>query len=209
VSETTTAETSTTTPDAGITTGGETLITAPEAAAPASADAGTATADAAKGAEGEQQAAQPAQADVPFEPRVPEGMTLDTAAVSEFQALVKEAGLSHEAAQKVADIAIGMQTRMAEQHRTTVASWAEQARADKEIGGEQLPEQLGFARRALDQFGTPELRRVLDESGLGNHPELIRVMARAGKALADDAFIAGRTTGPVKTLEQKLYPTMN
>jgi hypothetical protein len=63
------------------------------------------------------------------------------------------------------------------------AEWAAAAVADKEYGGDMLTDSLVTAKKALDAFGTPELRTLLNDSRLGNHPEVIRFMVRAGKAL--------------------------
>ena len=42
---------------------------------------------------------------------------------------------------------------------------------------------------ALKAFATPELRELLQKSGLGNHPEIIRFMYRAGKAISTDDYV--------------------
>jgi hypothetical protein len=57
-------------------------------------------------------------------------------------------------------------------------------------------------------FGTPELRTLLNESGLGNHPEVIRMMYRAGKAISEDRFVAPSAGGPTgsKDFAKSLYP---
>jgi hypothetical protein len=54
------------------------------------------------------------------------------------------------------------------------------------------------AKKALDAFGTTELRSLLNESGLGNHPEVIRFMFRAGKAISEDSMVTG-TKGEAKS----------
>ena len=69
---------------------------------------------------------------------------------------------------------------------------------DKEFGGEKLSENLSTAKKALDQFGTPELRSLLNESGLGNHPEFIRFMFRAGKSISEDRYV-GQANGAAPT----------
>lgn len=61
-------------------------------------------------------------------------------------------------------------------------AWAQAAKADPEIGQQNLERSLAFARYALDRFGDPELYGYLDDSGLGNHPEIIRMFKRAGEA---------------------------
>ena len=39
------------------------------------------------------------------------------------------------------------------------------------------------------KFGTDALKSLLTESGLGNHPEVIRFMYRAGKAISEDSYV--------------------
>jgi len=69
--------------------------------------------------------------------------------------------------------------------------WVEASTTDKEFGGEKLTENLSVAKKALDAFGSPELRTLLNESGLGNHPEIIRILYRAGKAISEDQMVSG------------------
>jgi hypothetical protein len=61
-----------------------------------------------------------------------------------------------------------------------IRGWAERSRADPEIGGDEA---LQVARSMVSEFGEPSLKRTLDQTGLGNHPEVIRLLTRAGKAL--------------------------
>lgn len=139
----------------------------------------------------------------------PEGMDLDADAVTEFGALAKELGLDKANAQRVADIAIKMQQRAVEQHQETVSVWADQARADKEFGGDKFDASMATAKRALTEFGSPELLAVLESSGLGNHPDMVRAFYRIGKAIGDDSFVPGRQGAPEKPVANRMFPTMN
>ncbi len=58
--------------------------------------------------------------------------------------------------------------------------WAEQTKNDPEIGGRNLKRALKDAAYALDRFGDWELYGYLDDSGLGNHPDVIRLFSKAG-----------------------------
>jgi hypothetical protein len=60
------------------------------------------------------------------------------------------------------------------------------------------------AKKALDAFGTAELRSLLNESGLGNHPEVIRFMFRAGKAISEDSMVTG-TKGEAKSARPRSF----
>jgi hypothetical protein len=139
----------------------------------------------------------------------PEGVTLDTAAVEEFSAIAKELGLEQGKAQAIADVAVKMQQRQAEAQQALVTSWVEQVKVDKEIGGDKFAENLAVARKALETFGTPELQDVLNMTGLGNHPEVIRAFYKAGKAISEDRFIPGSPKGPEMDLAKRMFPTMN
>jgi len=73
--------------------------------------------------------------------------------------------------------------------------WAEDARADTEIGGAQFEANLAVAQKGLEQF-FPELKEHLDITGLGNHPAVIKGFMRIGKAISQDKFLPG---GPTPT----------
>jgi hypothetical protein len=144
----------------------------------------------------------------------PEEIQLDTELIGEFKAKAKDMGLTQDKAQEVVDLGVKLQqkwqaTQMQaiEQART---QWVEQANSDKEFGGEKLTENLSVAKKALDTFGTPELKQLLNDSGLGNHPEIIRAFYRAGKSISEDRFVGGGN-GPSGSVDpaKVLFPTMN
>ena len=127
-----------------------------------------------------------------YEFKAPEGRAFDPEVIAEYSKVAKELNLSQEAAQRVLDsVGPKLAERQAAQIEAVRNGWADSSKADKEFGGEKLSENLGVAKRALDQFGTSELRALLNESGLGNHPEVIRFMYRAGKAISEDKVITG------------------
>jgi hypothetical protein len=130
-----------------------------------------------------------------YEFKAPEGKEFDSETLTAFSEVAKEANLSQEAAQKLLDkMGPTLAQRQMEQFESIKNDWAQSAQSDKEFGGEKLNENLAVAKKALDSFGTPELRTLLNESGLGNNPEVIRFMYRAGKAISEDKFV-GSTTG--------------
>lgn len=140
----------------------------------------------------------------------PEGVELDGVAVTEFTSIAKELKLSTADAQRVADVAIKMAQRQAEETAKTVKEWADQCRADKEIGGENLDANVAIAQKAIDTFGTPALKAILSQSGWGNHPEFVRFAYKAGKAISDDTFVKGGNPGSSnegKSLAERMYPT--
>lgn len=175
-------------------------------AAPASTEA-TANAEAAG-----TQESKPAEPAVPesYDLKMPEGVELDKAAADEFTAIAKELKLDQATAQKLADVAAKQAQRQAEGHAKLVESWVEQVKTDKDIGGDKLNENLAVARKALESFGTPELKDVLNSTGFGNHPEVIRAFYKIGKAISEDRFVAGSPkSGAANDPAKKLFPNMN
>jgi hypothetical protein len=152
-----------------------------------------------------------AQVPEKYEFQMPEDVELDSDAAAEFSALAKELKLPAAEAQKVADIAIRMAQRQAEQTAKVVKEWADQSRADKEFGGDNLDANLAVAKKAIAAFGSEELKVLLSTTGLGNHPEFIRFALKAGKAMSDDTFVKGGQPGATNavSLEKRLYPNMN
>ena len=115
---------------------------------------------------------------------------LDPEVLTAFGEVAKELDLPQEAAQKVLDkVAPVMQARQAQQVENAKTEWAENSQSDKEFGGENLNANLEIAKSALNAFGTDPLKQLLSESGLGNHPEVIRFMYRAGKAISEDSYV--------------------
>jgi hypothetical protein len=153
--------------------------------------------------------AEAAQAAVDYDLGLPEGVDVDQAAADDLISIAKEAKLEPAVVQRLASVAVAMQQRAAEQHAAMTAAWVNDVKADPDIGGDKLPEALGFARKALDAFGTPELRSLLDQTGLGNHPELVRAFVKAGKAMSDDGFVSGRSHIAEQDVAKKLFPSMN
>ena len=115
---------------------------------------------------------------------------LDPEVLTAFGEVAKELDLPQEAAQKVLDkvapVIQAKQAKVLEQVRT---DWANESQSDEEFGGENLNSNLEVAKSALNAFGTDPFKQLLQESGLGNHPEVIRFMYRAGKAISEDGYV--------------------
>ena len=148
-----------------------------------------------------------------YDIKVPDGMTLDDAAFADFEPVARELNLSNEQAQKLADIYSKRMTdvaqRQQESWKETTAKWVDDVKADKEIGGTNLDASVRHAQAALAKFGTPELKAQMDATGMGNHPELVRVFARIGKAMAEDTFVQSSRDGVQSDPAKKMFPSMN
>lgn len=123
----------------------------------------------------------------------PDGVELDATALDSFKPIAKELNLTQEQAQRIVDIQAETAQRWAEgvqQHVIdTRLGWRESAQADPEIGGEKFAENLAAAKHGLDTFGTAELKKLLDETGVGDHPEVVRFFYKVGKANSEHDFV--------------------
>lgn len=95
--------------------------------------------------------------------------------------------------------------KQAQQTRTQQENWAQQTR---ESLGVNWQEEVSHAVHAADVFGGPELRQLLEETGLGNHPAIVRTFAHIAKRMREDISLGASTMAPAdKTFTQALYGT--
>lgn len=145
----------------------------------------------------------------------PEGVQLDDEVLGEFKTLGKELNLSQDQAQKVADLGVKLSQKWASDQAESVQAlrkdWLDTTKGDKEIGGDNLPQTLSAAKRALDAFGSPALIELFNQTGLGDHPELVRFAAKAGQAISEDKLVSaeGEAKPAPKSHAQRIFPNSN
>jgi hypothetical protein len=140
-------------------------------------------------------AAKPAaEAEVVYEFTAPEGVTLDQAQVEKFTVLAKELKLPADKAQTLVDLVTEVEVQRREQHETLKTKWADEIKADKVLGGDKLDETLATAKKVyslLPEKEATEFKALMDLSGFGNHPSMVRLLHAVGTALSEDKFVAG------------------
>lgn len=142
---------------------------------------------------------------------LPEGVELDEKLMNEVKPLFEEVGMTKDQAQKFVDLHAKVvqegARQQAEQFSELVNGWQKQAKADKEFGGDKFDENVGVARSAVDKLGTPEFKQLMEDHGVGNHPEMIRFMWNVGKLMKEDT--PGQSGGPSTPQKDRvsiLYP---
>ncbi|API59634.1 hypothetical protein BSL82_10150 [Tardibacter chloracetimidivorans] len=141
----------------------------------------------------------------------PDGVTLDAEVLDEFKAFAKEHNLPQAEAQKYVDTAIKLQEKWSQAQADAIVEirgdWLKSSQTDKEFGGDKLETSLATAKRGLEAYGSKELASFLDETGLGNHPEIIRLLVKAGATVSEDRFVAGGGAAHgARDLASRLYP---
>ena len=135
--------------------------------------------------------------------KMPKDMPVDEALLNDFKPLAKEMDLSQEKAQKLIDlyaenVAPLMVQRQTEAWNGQLEAWKAECQADQEIGGDRFEPAVLEAKRVINTLGTQELKKVFDDYGLGNNPELVRVFSRMAKYLKEDTVIDGNPAGQAK-----------
>ena len=130
--------------------------------------------------------------EVTYDFKAPEGIELNPEDLGEFTKIAKDLKLPADKAQGLVDLVAKREQARAEAFTKTVNDWAEQVKADKELG---TPESLASAAKVIDTFGTPELKAVLNSTGLGNHPEVVRLAVKIGKAISEDKIVGAAGSG--------------
>ena len=139
---------------------------------------------------------------------LPEDFSFNEETLSDYHTFAKENKLTQDQAQRGVDMVAKMKEAEMSQWVEQQKSWVEDAKSDAEYGGEKFDENISIAVKARDSFGTPEFNEMLDTSGLGNHPEMIRFLNRVGKAISEDSVVVGGAKTTSKTREAVLYPSM-
>jgi len=136
---------------------------------------------------------------------MPEGIAVDEELLSALGPDFRELGLTNGEAQKLADRFIAIQQERAQARGQnwgeTVSKWADDAKADPDIGGRRWEGTVRDSRRFVNSMGTPALREYLEASGGGNHPELIRIFAKAGALIREDDPATGGAGGTGKPVD--------
>lgn len=146
---------------------------------------------------------------VDFDLKFPDGVEADKALAEEFKKFAQELKLDGSAAQKSFEhllksrgaVLTGAKEKAAEAHRQRVTEWSEALKADKEFGGAKFDQNVIVAKKALTKFGNPEFQKFLNTTGLGSHPELVKMLYRVGQAISEDSVAV--TTGIESAKQQE------
>lgn len=143
---------------------------------------------------------------------VPEGVEIKEDDLAEFSEVAKELNLNQTQAQRLIDLeskrAEASQNAMQEAFETQQEQWVKELKDDKEFGGDNFDRNMGLAVKVVNKFGDPELKEVLNSSGMGNNPALAKMFNKIGKAISEDSLDSDsdNNTGTEKSLADRLYP---
>ena len=118
--------------------------------------------------------------------------------------IAKELGLSRDQARKLYQNGGALvKAQQMQQRNAMIQQWNEQIQADPEVGGANLEGAKANFRRALETFGSPELRTLLAQNPIYQVPEVFKFFAKAGKAISSDNEFAKGNGGAPNQLSDK------
>lgn len=128
--------------------------------------------------------------------QAPDGFVLDPALATEFLPLANELGLGKEGAGKLAAFQAQIQNKYMTEFTKEVTAWEESARSDTELSKGNFDENISVAKAGMDALGaTDKVKELLRTTGLGNHPDIIRMFYRAGRQLGEGTNGGGNSGG--------------
>lgn len=131
--------------------------------------------------------------------KLPEGLKeeqLDKAKVDVWRKEMHEAGIPKAAAERL------LSKYLSEEFGATqaaITARTKQAEADemavKEAFGVKYDEKVNFARFALREFGDDNLVNLLENTGMGSNPAVVKFFSAIGEKLSDDKARGGNSGG--------------
>lgn len=149
-----------------------------------------------------------------------EGFKPDEALVGKLKPLFKELGLDSAKAQKLVDAYAGHQGELSKnaekdaekQFADLKDGFLKDLKADKELGGKNFDATIALTKKAIAKYGDPELTKLFETTGMGNHPAMVRFVAKVARDMAEDSVGAARGGGaPAADKNEalwELYPSM-
>jgi hypothetical protein len=147
--------------------------------------------------------------------KLPDGMELDAELTGEFSSIAKEMKLS----QAKADKFMGMGVKLSQKLQQNFENAIKEAQGnrikeiktmlntDPEIGGANLKSTLLEANEAYKAFVSEEAANVLAETGLNNHPAIVKMFRDIGRQVKGDT-IKGLGSPKHQRTAEDWYPSM-
>ena len=133
-------------------------------------------------------------------PETPEGYDFGTEPGDErlnfYRAAVHKLGLTQDQATNMLKIYAAVEEEQAKSETRANADYAVNSQIElKREWGTNYDSKIDMAQRAFAQFSSPEFSKLMDETGLGNHPELLKAFSKIGEMLGDDHLVVGSGIG--------------
>lgn len=141
-----------------------------------------------------------------YEFKLPDGYVANEELTTQAQSFFKDNKFSPAQAQAAIDFHAEYLKKHSEAWIDTVVNWEKEAKSDKEFGGKNYDANVGVVRKVISEYGDDDLRQVLNDYGIGNHPAVLRSYLKIGQALGEAGAPKPETSnGGQESLAQVFY----
>lgn len=144
--------------------------------------------------------------------KAPEGFELDPTLGTEFMALLNTEKDPVKLAQGLIELSAKANTLASEkgsqEFDAVQDNWKKATKEDPEIGGANYDKNLASTKAVIDRFGGPKLQEAIELTGIGNHPEFVRLMTKIAPMVLEAAPVTPSTPTPPASRysSTNLYP---
>ena len=112
--------------------------------------------------------------------------------LDDFRNIAHNLGLSQNQAEKILDMySQANYDQMQEAETRHGEMQAQGINALQKEWGKSYNENVELARRAFTNFASKEALDIMEDSGLGNHPEIVKMFSKIGNLLKEDGIMVG------------------
>lgn len=126
-----------------------------------------------------------------YEVALPDGFEANDGLLTKFKETAAKAGLDPKSAQGFVDLFAEGMREAAGRQTAEVQGWLAQSNALPELTGTTRDTSLASLKAAFDQYGSPEANTILAQTGVGNHPAVVKMFLSMAKDLQE-----GRPASP-------------
>lgn len=158
---------------------------------------------------------EPAAALVIDDLTIPEGFELDETLSNDFLGILNNSEMDPKERanalidlhKKTVEAALEKDSQSWDDMQT---SWKEESQNDPDIGGAKLQPTLTNIAKLIDEYGSDELKGVMDLTGAGNNVHVIKFLSKIAAKLTEPPANPGNPTGNPDgmTAAQRLFPSM-
>jgi len=120
----------------------------------------------------------------------------DEGILDNYKEFAHEVGLSQHQAESVLGAYETIQEEEAENFQQSIKDLEVNSTIElQREWGKNFDGNMDYAKRAYAQFASPQLSEILDDTGLGNHPEVIKAFSKIGQMLGEESLAVGTGLG--------------
>ena len=137
-----------------------------------------------------------------YEFNLAEGLTIDDELKNQFTTIAKEAKLNQAQVDSLLKMHGDIVLNMIDQANQQAETWAAQSKE----AGYLTPENIGYAKTALDTFGGETAIQALVDTGAANHPAVMKMLINIGSLLSEDKPVEGAPPSKNVNAADMLFP---